>query len=781
MLAAGVGAAVFLVNNGQHAKNWADRASQATAPTITMVEAIQQERQLTLSALSDGEHHVNDLRIARQRVDSTLQSMAAVGDALAELAPDAFNDRMATSKALLSQIPAVRSRADAAQLPAAEAYDFYNQAVDVVTAGSLVAAKAAPDAATAVALTSAITLFRAQEAMSRSAALAVTAFNGIGWAGDNLIEYSRQVGLYRSTIAEIAPELNEGLQDQLRVLTSNTAWRDSNTVADAIIQRGLPSPSDKPVAPPINFAAWQGAAATVSTALLDLWRAQSVQAQQSATDAGERTATNSIIGGGVALLVAIAAFAAAVALANRFIARLVQLRRDTLELADEQLPDIIRRIHDGTPVDLDTEMAHIDHADDEIGHVAAAFSRAEQVAVSAAVAEAKTREGVNSVFLNIAHRSQLVAHRQLEILDRAERALEDPVHLQTLFQLDHLATRARRNAENLIILGGEQPGRQWRNPVPLSEVVRGAMAETLEYTRIHTAHLADVHIVGTVIADLIHLLAELMDNATAFSPPEARVEVRATVVGRGVAIEISDQGLGMTDAELAERNDMLRDAPDFSVATLSSDSRLGLFVVAKLAARNSISVRLSESDYGGVRAIVLIPTDLVTPVSASRTSPPLSSEPHDSPRSTAEPYSTFEPDRSGPRHYVRPAGIVEPEPLSDAATILPDPSPPPSTAATPAAPAGWFSDLTDTEAPDSRPPLPRRRRQSSLAPQLAHEPTHSGQHQLPNTPRPERSAEQARDLFSAIEAGTKQGRHASPDNDSTAFNEYRARSEGEDG
>lgn len=202
-----------------------------------------------------------------------------------------------------------------------------------------------------------------------------------------------------------------------------------------------------------------------------------------------------------------------------------RLRRDTLELADERLPEVMRKVEAGEAVDTTTEGSQLDFGTDELGQVAAAFNRAHVAAMSAAVAEAQTKAGISTVFLDIAHRSQVVVHRQLSLLDRAERDENNADQLDLLFQLDHLATRARRNAENLIILGGEQPGRRWRNPVPLIDLVRGAIAESLDYTRIAAKQMPQVKISGHAVADVIHLLAELMDNATAFSPPESQVSV----------------------------------------------------------------------------------------------------------------------------------------------------------------------------------------------------------------------------------------------------------------
>ncbi|MFD6463743.1 sensor histidine kinase, partial [Streptomyces roseolus] len=154
--------------------------------------------------------------------------------------------------------------------------------------------------------------------------------------------------------------------------------------------------------------------------------------------------------------------------------------------------------------------------------------------------------------------------------------------------------------------------------------MRSAVGETVDYARVRVSRLPEAHIMGSVVADLIHLLAELVDNATSFSPPQSRVEVFGNVVGKGLVVEITDQGMGMPEGELARVNEMLRNPPDFGVAALSVDSRLGLFVVAQLAARHGVSVRLSDSDYGGIRAIVLIPSAILAPDSAvSLAEPPL--------------------------------------------------------------------------------------------------------------------------------------------------------------
>ncbi len=426
---------------------------------------------------------------------------------------------------------------------------------------------------------------------------------------------------------------------------------------------------------------------------------------------------------------------------------------------------MMSRLREGQQVDADIQTPVLDLGDDEIGQVARAFTHAQAVAVNAAVTEARTRQGVRAIFLNIAHRSQVIVHRQLEILDEVESKQDDPVLLDVLFRLDHLATRERRNAENLISLAGGQAGRRWRNPVQVIEVVRSAVGETSDYARVKVARLPNVMVVGSAVADIVHLLAELVDNATQFSPPQSEVAVRGNVVGKGMAIEIVDQGIGIAESELDRLNNILRNPPDFGIEILSDDFRLGTFVVAQLAARNGISVRLTESEYGGVRAIVLVPNSLI--VSGEDTS----QVPSDPGRLEAEPF--VDPVAAPPQRRASDSAVSHRIPLQTFDEPAALESPGASAATAPRGPhhrsnprlkldpqletgfsAGEFA-CPDRTGSDAKPPLPRRRRQASLAPELA-----NGRVVSESSYQPARSAEQARYLFSAIENGTRQGRQA---------------------
>ncbi|MEV0063752.1 nitrate- and nitrite sensing domain-containing protein [Nocardia sp. NPDC050718] len=617
LLVTGGGAAVYLVDSARESTEWAELAGSTTGPAILMVSAFQEERRLSLLRLAGDPPSTPALITARQRSDEALAAVMAKGDAARELNLDGSAEDIEGYNKLFAMVPTVRGGVDALQIPPEQVFTFFSQVIGTIVAASVLAARVAPDANIGIELGYGVEQLRAAEALSQADTLGSVALTNGRMSAAELADFSRRVGEFRGEVAYSATVLKGTRLAQLGAITASTDWQQVTAMQDALVTRGPVSNDRGDATLPLSLAGWQDATRHVNLALQQLWEDQSGDAHVIARQQGETDTRNALVGGALVALLAVGAFLVALVLANRFIGRMRRLRHDTLELADERMPDLMRRLAAGEQVEARAETSRLDFGSDELGQVAAAFNRAHLAAVSAAIAEAQTRAGINTVFLNIAHRSQVVVHRQLALLDRAERDESNADQLELLFQLDHLATRTRRNAENLIILGGEQPGRRWRNPVALLELVRGAIAESMDYTRIQTKQLPEVRIASHAVADVIHLLAELMDNATAFSPPEAHVVVSGVVVGRGIAVEIIDQGLGMPEADLAERNAMLADPPEFSVTTLSGSSRLGLFVVAKLASRHNISVRLSESIYGGVRAIVLIPSALAEAIDQS--------------------------------------------------------------------------------------------------------------------------------------------------------------------
>ncbi|MEV0171662.1 ATP-binding protein [Streptomyces sp. NPDC050803] len=253
---------------------------------------------------------------------------------------------------------------------------------------------------------------------------------------------------------------------------------------------------------------------------------------------------------------------------------------------------------------------------DDFELLAADLARAHDGAVTAVVQASQLSSQAGSeqkleVFVNLARRLQSLVHREISILDELENEIEDPDLLKSLFHVDHLATRIRRHAENLAVLGGAVSRRQWSNPVSMTEVLRSAIAEVEQYSRVKLVPPVDGTLRGHAVADVIHLLAELVENATVFSAPHTQVLLRANLVTSGLAVEVEDRGLGMPVGEQEKMNALLADPDQVNVASLLADGRIGLFVVSQLARRHGINVRLQTNIYGGVQAVLVVPQGLL--------------------------------------------------------------------------------------------------------------------------------------------------------------------------
>ena len=314
-----------------------------------------------------------------------------------------------------------------------------------------------------------------------------------------------------------------------------------------------------------------------------------------------------VIGIGLAIIVA------GVALMGFFARRLARditdLEATARYLADEEMPRLVERLRQGEQEVVPAEVTlQLRTKTAEVASAEAAIASLQHTAAAAAAGEAGLRNGIGQVFVSLARRNQSLLQRQLRLIDALEQKASDPAALADLFPLDHLTTRMRRHAEGLIILAGGAPGRSWSEPVPVTDVIRGAVAEIEDYKRVTVLTRAEDAVTGLAAADMIHLLAELIENATLSSPSGTRVEVRAERVANGFAIEIDDRGLGIEADQLHTINKRLARPPDFDLANAD---QLGLFVVGKLAARHGVRVALRPSAYGGTTAVVLLPNSIV--------------------------------------------------------------------------------------------------------------------------------------------------------------------------
>ena len=299
--------------------------------------------------------------------------------------------------------------------------------------------------------------------------------------------------------------------------------------------------------------------------------------------------------------------------ARRLARDVTGLEATARHLADEEMPALIERLRSGEQDAIPAEAApRLRTKTAEIAQAEAAITSLQHTAGVAATGEARLRNGIGQVFVSLARRNQSLLQRQLRLIDALEQKASDPATLADLFPLDHLTTRMRRHAEGLIILSGAAPGRSWSEPVPVIDVIRGAVAEIEDYKRVTVLTRAEDAVAGLAAADMIHLLAELIENATLSSPSGTRVEVRAERVANGFAIEIDDRGLGIEAGQLRTINQQLAKPPDFDLANAD---QLGLFVVGKLAARHGVRVALRPSPYGGTTAVALMPNSIVVPVS----------------------------------------------------------------------------------------------------------------------------------------------------------------------
>ncbi|MDH6122995.1 signal transduction histidine kinase [Kitasatospora sp. GAS204A] len=328
--------------------------------------------------------------------------------------------------------------------------------------------------------------------------------------------------------------------------------------------------------------------------------AQSLQAQ----------ADNDVILNGVVVaLVLLVAVLGAALMARSMVRGLTKLQNAAEDVAERRLPELVKTLSETDPHDVDVTVEPVGvNSTDEIGHVAHAFDMVHSEAVRLAAEQALLRGNINSMFTNLSRRSQGLIQRQLSLISELESREADPDQLASLFKLDHLATRMRRNGENLLVLAGEDPGRRWTRPVPLVDVLRAAASEVEQYERIELATVPSAEVAGRVVNDLVHLLAELLENATSFSSPQTRVRVTGHALPDGrVLIEIHDTGIGLSPDDLAEINERLANPPTVDV---SVSRRMGLFVVGRLSLRHGIRIQLRPSDSGGTTALVMLPIDV---------------------------------------------------------------------------------------------------------------------------------------------------------------------------
>ena len=731
-----------------------------TPSAVGLVNAMA-ERSATIAYIEnpDDADLTQALVEARQSTDDSLGTVVEDLIGFADLAPGEGGMHIEMLYDMYQEIDQTREAIDSGAVGRTEILDYYNELI-LHGADSFDSQGRTGNEGPAVSPGfTAIYMFRTVDVLAQADAQIARAFATDELSVQDQREFASMVGSYEGFLEANAHYLSgPGQKERYEAVLESPEYASLQRMQQQIIDREvetetttdpvtLAPQSVENLSMPVDKDEWEQAYGYVIAEFTALGADEATYAAYHT----RRSANQSVlfaIGGSLGVAaVTIAAFYLARRSSRNLTGRLLALRDESQALAEERLPAIMDRLHRGERVDTNSELPELRVEEDEIGDVAKAFNTAQRAAVDEAVQQTELRQGVNRVFLNIAHRSQTLVHRQLRLLDKMEREQEDPEQLSQLFKLDHLATRARRNAENLLILGGEAPGRTWHRPMPLIDVLRGAISESGDYTRVKRERIARVNLNGPAVADVIHLVAELVDNAAMFSPPHTHVRLSSEDVPNGVTIEIEDRGLGMTEAEFASANALLAEPPEFDVMRLNEKMRLGLFVVSHLAHRHGVQVHLRPSPYGGVQAIVLLPQELI---SGDRTPLPSSEDGGEEiwevreivDRTPEAALDAGRSDKNGRGGKPLLTSVSTPAESGTGSDVLADatedgpplPTREPRISAVPEAPREpeeQTSHIPETEgetvpAGDGRPPLPKRRPQENLAPQLAEDPSAEG-------------------------------------------------------
>jgi signal transduction histidine kinase len=540
---------------------------------------------------------------ATSHMTAALRAALTSGSTLSN-APAAVRQASATLMHDAAGLPALHASIGAQTASRAQALATYNKLINdsyLLLNQVILTETSTPIAAQALALER---IAKSGELLQQENVLVVGDMAGRRFPLADQREFTKLAGARATLYAQTLPELDPSYRAMYQRDVSPAAYAGLTGLENTVIGGHHPR-----FPPPVTPADWGRAVQGVSLGLERAGTQAATALDQQAEHEAKVTDLRLLLSGGLGLLAVIISIIVSLLAGRGLVRELQGLRRSALHLADHRLPEMVDQLATGHNVTMeDDDSLDVPIHTREIAQVRDAFTKVQRTAVDAAVGQARLRAGIGEVFRNLARRSQSLLHRQLALLDRMERRTEDPQELGDLFRLDHLTTRMRRHAESLIILSGQSPARGWRNPVPFVDVIRAAVAEVEDYTRVSVISADDTGLAGPAVGDVIHMIAELIENATIYSPPNTPVVIQGGIVGHGFAIEIEDRGLGMSDEKLAEANDQLAEPLPFDPA---NTDQLGLLVAGQLARRHDIQITLRRNPYGGTTAIVLIPHSIV--------------------------------------------------------------------------------------------------------------------------------------------------------------------------
>ncbi|MFG2036963.1 nitrate- and nitrite sensing domain-containing protein [Dactylosporangium sp. NPDC048998] len=773
----------YLVFEGFYNREVASGVRQVSIPAVSALASIQQERRLTVAFLSQPSKDTQELLKQRQQTDERLSELRTVADAGMASAPQSIQTRWKAVADYLDRLPGVRTTVDSRSGGVQPAYDFYNELLDAATALFDTQARMVPDATATKGGIAATEVWRASDLMSRAGSMIEAAFGARALNDQDHLEFVSLAGSYHFGLTTVEPHMEPDVRQRYESLIAGDAWKQLIAAENSVIANG-PWRNGVPRALSVDLARWQALTRQVSDELINLTILQADQVSARTLSTGNNQLLVASLGSLIALAIAAGAILWSVRRSQVLVdqglsVRLARLGREATETVDQRLPAMMNRLRRREPVDLEVELPARDYGADEIGQVADVINRSMRAAAGAAIDEARTRAASTEMLMGVARRPQRPLQRGLMIIEDLESRIGDEKLLTQLFDVNHQLNQTRRFLENLVILAGGQIGRRFKNPVPLRRALLAAFAETHQYQRVSLRSAPDVALAGPAVAGTIHLLAELLDNALAFSPPTTTVWVTCVQVRHGVAVEIEDAGVGMTHEAVERANVLLATAPTPDVTELEGGKQVGLYVVAELAKREGVQVGLRKSAYGGLLAIVLLPERVLAQELGDLSQPLEVGVPDlELVNAGALPASaSASPLDEVPRYDVRPAAaaatasngsVLGVRDTNVGASGRPDPA------------GGMMNDHrlngsagvprhsavapvvgTDSPAPKGadRPVLPHRQPQQHLVPELRDDepPVTGPQDETPST----RSPEDSRDRYARYQRGRADGLAAS--------------------
>ncbi|SDT55149.1 nitrate- and nitrite sensing domain-containing protein [Actinoplanes derwentensis] len=574
-----------------------DHALTLDLAVQSLVQEVQTERGVTLGMLAGNAGLGAEVPGARQRVDERRAAVRQLVDERGDL-----DGQVTEALERAGELAGIRADVDTGDAGRAGVFEDYNEVVDDL--GEVYfALDNAGDAPMRLGTESLAMLNLAKEATARQRAFLSGVFSAGGFAEGEFLRFVQLRAALDASIDEFEEYATpEAIAAKDRLYSSGPAQR-----AEQLQNRALRSGDGQAIrADPQLWWTTTGPvlddlaalARTIGDSLRD--RARVLLDEANLRMAG--------LGATVLVCVAIAIYLGTIA-ARSIASPLAGLAAEANRLAGQRLPEAVRRAADGQNAEPPGPVLVSEHASAEMQLVADAFDRVQGTAYTLATEQAELRRAASESLANLGRRNQNLLRRQLGFITRLEQEESDPAGLANLFELDHLATRMRRNAESLLVLVGAASPRQWSSPVPMTDVIRAAVSEVEEYRRVSLRRLDDTLVSGTVVSGLAHMLAELIENGLAYSPPDLDVEIHGRRVDDGYLIAICDQGVGMNTEELDRSNRRLRGEGDFITAPARF---LGHYVVGRLAADMGVGVELARSAVTGVTARVTVPTELLT-------------------------------------------------------------------------------------------------------------------------------------------------------------------------